>query len=150
MMLNDDYKDMLRALADEGVDFMLVGAYAIGAHGYPRATGDIDIWVSPTPANAKAVLRALLAFGALLAGVTAQDFENDDTILQIGVAPSRIDIITGVTGLTFDPVFERSVSFHFDDITVRIPTVEDLIANKRATGRAKDLADVEALENLKG
>lgn len=149
-MLNDDYKDMLRALADEGVDFMLVGAYAIGAHGYPRATGDIDIWVSPTPANAKAVLRALLAFGAPMDGVTAQDFENDDTILQIGVAPSRIDIITGVTSLSFDPVFERSVSFDFDDITVRIPTVEDLIANKRATGRAKDLADVEALEKLKG
>ena len=85
-----------------------------------------------------------------MAGVTAQDFENDDTILQIGVAPSMIVIITGVTGLSFDPVFERSVSFDFDDIAVRIPTVEDLIANKRATGRAKDLADVEALEKLKG
>lgn len=93
-MLNEDYKDMLLALSDEKVRYMLVGAYALAAHGYPRATMDIDIWVMPSPQNADAVMRALRRFGAPLHNLTKEDLQKDGTIFQIGIAPRRIDIIT--------------------------------------------------------
>ncbi len=147
-MLNDDYRDMLRALSDEGVRFLLVGAYAMAAHGYPRATMDIDIWVDPTAANAQAVLRAIERFGAPLLDLTADDLQREGMIFQIGVAPRRIDIITEATGLQFADVFARSAPVMIDDLEVRVPTIEDLIRNKQATGRIKDLADVEALRAL--
>jgi len=107
-MLNKDYKDILQSLADEQVKFLLMGAYALAAHGYPRATMDIDIWVMPSPDNANAVLRALRRFGAAIHGLTAADLQKDDTIFQIGVAPRRIDIITGASGLRFEEAFALS------------------------------------------
>jgi hypothetical protein len=148
-MLNEDYKDILQALSDENVKFILVGAYALAAHGYPRATMDIDIWVMPSPDNAEAVLRALRSFGAPLQNLTKKDLEEDGTVFQIGVAPRRIDIITAATGLTFEHTYQNSVLVNIDGIDVHIPSIEDLIINKKATGRTKDLADAEALELLK-
>ena len=147
-MLNEDYKDMLQCLADENVKFILVGAYALAAHGYPRATMDIDIWVMPSRENAGAVIRALRRFGAPVNNLTAADFQKDDTIFQIGVAPRRVNIITGATGLEFDKAFANAMEVIIEGIRVRIPSVDDLILNKRATGRPKDLADIEALERL--
>ena len=93
-MLNEDYKEMLKSLVDEKVSFLLVGAYAMAAHGYPRATLDINIWIMPEPDNADAVLRALRRFGAPLHNLKKTDFEREDTVFQIGVAPRRIDFIT--------------------------------------------------------
>ena len=147
-MLNEDYRDMLQALVDEKVRFLLVGAYALAAHGYPRATMDIDIWVMPAPDNAESVLRALRHFGAPLHNATRDDFEKDGTVFQIGVAPRRIDIITAASGLHFEEAFQNSLAVDIDGIEVRIPSVADLIRNKRASGRTKDLADAEALEEL--
>ena len=149
-MLNKDYKDMLRALSDEKVEFLLIGAYAMAAHGYPRATMDIDIWVMPSPQNADAVLRALRRFGAALHNLTKEDLQKDGTIFQIGVAPRRIDIITEASGLQFEEVYSRALSVNIEGIEVHIPLIDDLIRNKRASGRTKDLADAEALESLKG
>jgi len=148
-MLNEDYRDMLRVLSEEKVRFILVGAYALAAHGYPRATMDIDIWVMPSPENADAVLRALSRFGAPLHNLTKEDLLKDGTIFQIGVAPRRIDIITTASGLQFEPTFRNSISVNIEGIEVRIPSIDDLIVNKRAIGRTKDLADAEALESLK-
>jgi predicted nucleotidyltransferase len=148
-MLNEDYKDMLRALSDERVRFILVGAYALAAHGYPRATMDIDIWIMPSPKNADAVLQALRRFGAPLHNLTREDLLKDGTIFQIGVAPRRIDIITAASGLRFEPAYRNSIPVNIEGIEVRIPSIDDLILNKRATGRTKDLADAEALESLK-
>jgi len=148
-MLNEDYKDMLQALADEKVRFLLVGAYALAAHGYLRATMDIDIWVMPSPWNADAVLRALQRFGAPLHDLTAADLQAEGTIFQIGVAPRRIDIITTASGLHFEETFERSLTVDIEGIEVHVPSLDDLIRNKRAAGRTKDLADAEALETLK-
>jgi hypothetical protein len=148
-MLNDDYRDMLRALSGEGVEYLLVGAYAMAAHGYPRATMDIDLWVRPSAANADAVLRALTRFGAPLENLSANDLQRDDTVFQIGVAPRRIDIITGATGLQFSAARRRAMTVMIDDLAVPILALEDLIANKRATGRTRDLADAEALEALR-
>jgi hypothetical protein len=149
-MLNEDYKEMLQCLADEHVKFLIVGAYALAAHGYPRATMDIDVWVMPSPENGEAVLRALRRFGAPLHGLTVADLQKDDSIFQIGVAPRRIDIITGASGLQFEEAFTHSARITIEGIQVRIPSVDDLIRNKRASGRTKDLADAEALESLKG
>jgi len=148
-MLNEDYKDMLRALSDENVKFLLVGAYAMAAHGYPRATMDIDIWVMPSYQNADAVLRALRRFGAPLHNLTREDLQKDGTIFQIGVAPRRIDLITTVSGLQFEEVYRRSLPVNIEGIEVHIPVIDDLIRNKRASGRTKDLADAEALESLR-
>ena len=148
-MLNEDYRDMLRALSDEKVRFLLVGAYALAAHGYPRATMDIDIWVMPSPQNADAVLRALSLFGVPLHDLTKEDLQKDGTVFQIGVAPRRIDIITAASGLEFEETYERSLSVNIEGIEVHIPSIDDLIRNKRAIGRTRDLADAEALEFLK-
>lgn len=147
-MLNEDYRDILRSLAEEKVRFILVGAYALAAHGYPRATMDIDIWVMPSPDNAEAVLKALKAFGAPLYNLTKEDLEKDGTIFQIGVAPRRIDIITALTGLKFEDTYRNSILVNIDGIEIHVPSIDDLIINKRATGRTKDLADAEALELL--
>ncbi len=147
-MLNEDYKEILRALSDEKVRFLLVGAYAMAAHGYPRATMDIDIWVMPSPQNAEAVLRALRRFGAPLHKLSEEDLLQDGTVFQIGVAPRRIDIITAASGLLFEEAYARSSSVNIEGIEVHIPSLSDLIRNKRATGRTKDLADAEALESL--
>lgn len=148
-MLNKDYSEMLQCLAAEKVKFLLVGAYALAAHGYPRATMDIDIWVLPSPANAQAVLRALRRFGAPSQELTSADLQKDNTIFQIGVAPRRIDIITGATGLQFEQAFTKSIEVDIEGIRVHIPSLDDLIRNKRASGRTKDLTDAEALESLK-
>jgi hypothetical protein len=147
-MLNEDYRDMLQALVDEKVKFLLVGAYALAAHGYPRATMDIDIWVMPAPDNADAVLRALRRFGAPLHNATKGDFEKQGTVFQIGVAPRRIDIITAASGLRFEDTFKNSTAVEIQGIEVHIPSIGDIIRNKRASGRTKDLADAEALEEL--
>jgi len=147
-MLNEDYKDMLRALSDEKVKFLLVGAYAMAAHGYVRATVDMDIWVMASPENAQAVLRALGRFGAPLFDLTAQDLQKEGTVFQIGVAPRRVDILTAASGLRFEEAFARSISTDIEGMEVRIPAREDLIRNKRACGRTKDLADAESLEAL--
>jgi hypothetical protein len=148
-MLNEDYRDILHALSDEKVKFLLIGAYAMAAHGYPRATMDIDIWVMPSPQNADAVLLALRRFGAPLHNLTKEDLQKDGTIFQIGVAPRRIDIITAASGLQFEETYRRSLSMNIEGIEVNVPSIDDLICNKRASGRTKDLADAEALEFLK-
>ena len=139
---------MLQCLNAERVDYLLIGAYAMAAHGFPRATMDIDIWVKPSTANASAVWKALERFGAPLQGVIVDDFAKDDVIFQIGVAPRRIDIITGVSALNFDETIKRAIEVEIEGLKVLIPSVADLIINKKATGRTKDLADVETLQSL--
>lgn len=148
-MLNKDYKDILSALCEEEVKFVLVGAYALAAHGFPRATMDIDIWVMPSVENADAVLRAIQRFGAPVHDLTREDLEKDTTVFQIGVAPRRIDLITGATGLQFEKAFARSIPLTINGLELKVLSIDDLITNKRATGRTRDLADVEILESHK-
>jgi hypothetical protein len=148
-MLNEDYRDMLQALVEEKVKFLLVGAYALAAHGFPRATMDIDVWVMPEADNADAVMRAIRRFGAPLHNLKRADLERDGTVFQIGVAPRRIDIITSASGLQFEEAFSRSSAISIEGLEVHIPSVEDLIRNKRASGRTKDLADAETLEAMR-
>lgn len=110
---------------------------------------DIDIWVMPSRDNAEAVLSVLNRFGVPLHDLTAEDLQKDDTVFQIGVPPRRIDIITGASGLTFEETFQRSSEIEIEGIKIHIPSINDLIKNKRTSGRTKDLADAEALESLR-
>lgn len=108
----------------------------------------VPLWTS-SPKNADAVMRAVRRFGAPIHNLTKEDLQRDGTIFQIGVAPRRIDIITSASGLQFKETFARSITVDIDGVKVNIPSIDDLIQNKRSTGRTKDLADVEALESLK-
>lgn len=144
--MNRDFVDLLRAFADAEVRFLVVGAYALAVHGRPRATGDLDVWVEPAAENAARVMRALAAFGAPVTEISEADFRTPGVTYQIGVAPGRIDILTDLTGLTFSNAWERRIARPFGEITVNVIGLEDFIRNKRATGRAKDLGDIEGLE----
>lgn len=146
--MNDDFLDMLSALERAGARFLVVGAHAMGVHGVPRATGDLDVWVSPDRANAGRVWSALLDFGAPVAamGVSVTDLEAPDTVVQIGMPPRRIDLLTGISGVGFDEAWESRVLHRVG--TLRVPFLgrEALVKNKRASGRPKDLADLDVLE----
>ena len=137
---------MLSGLSDSGVEFLLVGAYAMAAHGHPRATGDLDIWVRANSENAVKVLVALSRFGAPLNDLTIKDLSTPGIIFQIGVEPSRIDILTEISGVLFSDAWERKISIEMNGCSMSVIGLEDLIKNKRAAGRAKDIADVETLE----
>jgi hypothetical protein len=126
---------MLSALSAASVEYLVVGAYALAAHGLPRATGDIDIWVRATPDNVDRVLRALRAFGAPLFELTRDDLLRSDTVFQIGVVPNRIDLLTGVTGLTFEEAWPSRVLTTVEGLTVPVIGREELLRNKEATGR---------------
>ena len=144
-MLNPDYRDMLSAFADAEVDYLVIGAYAMAAHGHPRATGDIDLWVRSTSANANRVLEALSAFGAPLTAVDRNDFQTPDTVFQIGVSPRRIDILTTIEGVDFEEAWSERVAIEIEGLTVPVIGRKHLITNKRALGRQQDLADIERL-----
>ncbi len=147
-MLNPDYRDILSAFTDAGVEYLIVGAYALAAHGLPRATGDLDLWVRPTPANARRVFEALAQFGAPLDQVSVEDFATEDVVFQIGVAPRRIDILTSIEGVDFDTAWEKRMEIEMEGLTLPVLSLEHLIQNKRALGRPQDLADVARLERL--
>ncbi|PSQ86891.1 MAG: hypothetical protein BRD42_03580 [Bacteroidetes bacterium QS_3_64_15] len=144
-MLNPDYRDMLSAFTDAGVEYLVIGAYALAAHGHPRATGDLDLWVRPTPDNAERVMTALLAFGAPLTDVSHEDFETPGTVLQIGVSPRRIDILTTIEGVRFDDAWPGRVEIEVEDVPVSVIGREHFIQNKEALGRPQDRTDVERL-----
>lgn len=145
--MNPDFSDMLSAFSAEGVEYLLIGAYAMAVHGVPRATGDIDLWVRPSPENADRVLQALARFGAPLGDVRAGDLAVAGTVFQIGVAPNRVDVITAIDGVTFDDAWLRRESRVLDGVTLVVIGRDDLIRNKRATGRVQDQADADRLEN---
>jgi hypothetical protein len=126
--------------------FLVVGAYAVTFHARPRATGDLDLWIEATPANAARVLRALGNFGAPLKDLSEADLAQPDVVYQIGVPPRRIDLLTSLTGLTFDEAWAGRAKGRIADLDVPFIGREALVRNKRALGRARDLADLELLE----
>src|SRR5689334_19287463 len=141
-MLNPDFKDMLSSLKDEGVDFLVVGAYALAAHGFPRATGDLDIWVRNDPENAHKIMRALNKFGAPSTELSPEDFTSTDLIVQFGVEPCRIDLQTGISGVEFEEAWRNRVSIELDNLEIFILSKKDLLTNKTAAGRDKDQGDI--------
>ncbi len=144
--MNRDFRDLLAEFNAQGVDYIIVGAHALAAHGHIRATKDLDVWVRADPANAQKVLRALKAFGAPLQDLTEDDLAQPGLIFQIGVPPIRIDVVTAIDGVSFSEAWPARMQASFADQPVSILSREHLIRNKLATGRTQDLADAEWLE----
>ena len=144
-MLNQDFKEFIQSLNDNRVRYLVVGGYAVALHGYPRHTKDIDIWVELAPANASRIMQALEQFGFGSLGLKEQDFLEADTIIQLGYPPRRIDLLTTLPGVDFDQCFTAKVMGEIDGILINFIDLESLKKNKRATGRAQDIADIENL-----
>jgi predicted nucleotidyltransferase len=138
---------MLSRLKSAEAEFMIVGAYALAAHGFPRATGDIDILISNSPQNAQKVMRALTKFGAAIADFSEQDFTAADMIMLIGVEPCRIDLITSIDGVTFEEAWPNRVNIEIDGLEIDILSKADLLKNKLAAGRDKDQGDIAWLKS---
>ena len=145
--MNRDFVEMLSALSAAGADYLIVGAYAMAAHGWPRATGDIDIWVRPTPENAARVMHALEAYGAPLFDLTAADLTCSDTVFQIGIPPGRIDILSGVSGIEFAEAWASRITVTLAGIEASAIGFDALLKNKLAAGRPKDQADIAWLRS---
>jgi hypothetical protein len=146
---NDDFLDMLRALVDAQVEFMIVGAHALAVHGIPRSTLDLDVWVEATPENARRVIEALRAFGAPLSAhdITEDDFQSPGTVYQLGLPPNRIDLLTSISGVDFQAAKEDRVEVEVDGLQIGFIGPRSQLANKRASGRDKDLLDAKLLES---
>jgi hypothetical protein len=144
--MNQDFIDLLRAFTAADVRFLVVGAYALALYGRPRATGDLDVWVEPTPDNATRVMGALAEFGAPMTEINQGDFARPGGVYEIGVAPGRIDILTDSTGLTFAEAWADRVRHPFGEVVVDFIGRASLIRNKRALGRPKDLGDIEGMQ----
>ncbi|MGZ0166754.1 MAG: DUF6036 family nucleotidyltransferase [Planctomycetales bacterium] len=144
--MNPDFSDMLSALNAQETEYMIVGAYALAAHGYLRATGDIDIWVRCTVENAEKVLRALKNFGAPMFDLTLEDLSTPEMVFQIGLPPRRIDFLTSISGVDFDDCWADRMQVEIEGMSINFLSKSWLITNKRATGRPKDILDADELE----
>jgi hypothetical protein len=144
--VSPDFKELLSIFNAHGVEYLVVGAHALAAHGHVRATGDLDVWVRPAAANAKRVLDALRDFEAPLLDLSEADLETPGTVFQIGVAPIRIDVLTSIDGVAFEEAWADRLTAKFAGLPVPVLSARHLIRNKRAVGRTQDLADVEWLE----
>jgi hypothetical protein len=145
MEVQPDFRDLLALLNEHEVEYLIVGAYALAFHGAPRFTGDIDVYVRPDGENANRVAAALTKFGFGSVGISAADFERPGRVVQLGVAPVRIDLITSISGVSWNEAEAGRVAGTYGDLSVFFLGRGELVANKRATGRKKDLADLEAL-----
>ena len=145
MQLDPDFREFVESFVANDVRFLIVGGYAVAAHGLPRYTGDLDAWIWVSPMNAERVLRSLEAFGFSGLGLTEDDFIKPDSVIQLGYPPYRIDILTSVEGVEFDDAWSRRVIVAIDDLEVPFISRDDLLANKRAAGRPQDIADVARL-----
>jgi hypothetical protein len=147
--VTDDFRDVLAEFVAAGVRFLVVGAHALAAHGVPRVTGDLDLWVEPTAENAARVWHALAAFGAPLdsLGLREADFVAPDRVVQLGLPPLRIDLLTSISGVGFAEAWPKRVDGSLFGVAVAFLGRDELIANKRASGRPRDRTDIEALGN---
>jgi hypothetical protein len=145
MEVQPDFRDLLELFNEFEVEFLIIGGYALAFHGAPRYTGDIDIFIKPDPDNASRVMKALDAFGFGSVGLKTEDFKYPDKVVQLGVPPVRIDIVTSVTDVTWETAVSNRVQGKYGDVIVHYLGRNEFIRNKRAIGRKRDLADLEAL-----
>jgi phage replication-related protein YjqB (UPF0714/DUF867 family) len=144
--LPPDFKEFIHCINSENVEYMLVGGYAVGFHGAPRFTADMDIWVGSDSTNAQKLGRALQKFGFQVAEITTGQFLKPDSVFRIGRPPLQIDLLTEVSGCTFADCYKRRELLSRDEIEISVISLEDLKVNKRAAGRGKDVGYVEALQ----
>ncbi len=145
-MLSQDFKEFVELLNKKEVEYLIVGGYAVGIHGYPRYTGDLDIWINATRQNARKMVAVLTEFGFDSFGLTEEDFTKSGNVIQMGYPPFRIDILTTIDGVRFKDCYKNKMVVLHDEITLDVIGIEDLRRNKKVSGRLKDIDD---LENLK-
>jgi len=146
--LANDYKEFLRLLRAHGVEYLLIGGWAVGYHGYPRATYDLDLWIATSPANANRVVKAVSEFGFSGPELSTDLFLKEDQIVRMGIEPVRIEVMTSISGVEFDECFRERLETTLNGVPVSIINLRDLKINKQASGRLKDLADLEQLSKL--
>jgi predicted nucleotidyltransferase len=144
-VLNQDFRELLALLGRHDVRFLVVGGYSVALHGHPRYTKDLDLWILADATNADRLLHALDAFGFGSLGLSSSDFTTPGQVVQLGVAPARIDLLTSLTGVDFDACWSRRVNVEVDGLRLPVISLDDLRVNKRALGRHQDLADLDAL-----
>lgn len=149
MQFADDLREFLKSLACADAEFIVVGGYAVGFHGFPRNTGDLDIWVNPTAENSLRVAAALESFGFPVDDACRRALVSQNAIIRMGYPPARIELLTGPTGIAFSACMRNAVIATIGGCAVRVLGLDDLIANKRAAGRPRDLIDVAELERLR-
>ena len=140
-----DFKELLKSLNSAGVEYLVVGGYAVAYHGYPRTTNDLDVWVAVNPGNADRIVRALREFGFDVPDLSPQMFLRPDRIIRMGLPPVRVELLTGVSGVGFQECWTERIVDTLDDIEVNLINLRHLRANKKASGRLKDLSDLENL-----
>ncbi len=145
-MLNQDFREFVQSLNDNGVRYLVIGGYALAFHGHPRYTKDLDIWVQASPENARRMIKALTDFGFASLGLEPEDFMEPDKVIQLGYPPARIDLLTKPSGVDFEPCYVNRIQVEIDGVQVNFIDLENLKRNKRAAGRNQDLADLENLE----
>jgi hypothetical protein len=147
MVFNQDFKEFFQLLNAHEVHYLVVGGYAVAFHGYPRYTKDIDIWVEITPENAEKMVQTLNDFGFASLGLNKEDFLEPDTIIQLGHAPNRIDLIIGIPGVDFEEAYANRVEVEIEGVKIYFIDLDNLKKSKKASGRLQDLADLENLED---
>lgn len=148
MKMQEDLREFVALLNSHQVEYLVVGAHAMACHGVPRYTGDVDFFLARTPVNAARVMEVLAAFGFGHLSIGLSDLQTPDTVIQLGYAPNRIDLLTSLTGVEFTEAWPERVTIQMDDVTIEVIGKKHLIQNKSALGRPKDLADVEVLRAL--
>ncbi len=146
MTLPSDFKEFLKLLNSNRVEYLLIGGYAVAYYGYPRATADMDLWIAVSPANAERAAKALREFGFDVPELTPQTLLAANKIVRIGLPPMRIELMTGISGVSFDECYQSRTRVEIDGIDVSLISLDDLKANKRASARYKDLDDLEHLK----
>jgi len=144
--LDQDFSEFLQLFLDNEVRFLIVGGYAMAAHGLPRYTGDLDAWVWIDPENAERIVKALGAFGFSSLGISPEDFESESLVVQLGFPPHRIDLLTSIDGVSFDEAWLRRVVVSANGLPIPFIGRDDLLVNKKAAGRPQDIADAQRLE----
>ena len=148
MILNQDFKEFIKLLEEHEVSYMLVGGYATAYYGYPRFTQDIDFWIWADSKNAKKIKTVLIEFGFNSLSLSESDFETSENVIQLGFPPNRIDLLTSIDGVKFEEAYPNHELFESEDVRIKFIGLNDLIKNKKSTGRLQDLADVEMLEKV--
>ena len=149
-MLNQDFKEFAALLNSTKVEYLIVGGYALAAYGRPRYTGDLDIWLRSTPENAARLIEALAQFGFGSLGLSIADFSKPNSVVQLGFPPARIDLLTSIDGVEFDDCFSRRLLMEIDGLSLPFIGMQEFRKNKLASGRMRDLADLESLNQPPG
>lgn len=144
-MFSQDFREFIELLIKNKVEYLVVGGYAVGIHGHPRYTGDLDIWLNATPFNADRILQSVNEFGFSSFKLTQEDFTRPGNVIQLGYPPLRIDLLTEIDGVTFEECFKNRKEVTIDHLTVNFIGYHDLLKNKKESGRPRDIDDIDHL-----